>query len=348
MDPMARTQLRACLRSAIFGVAALSVVFASTACSRTTTNSDAAAAESAERAIAVKDFKTADLPRRVPVAFRLDDVMAKWCSACLTNIYNTFAAEKVPLSVGVIGKDFDSGAAFDQQGSRPPGTQMTLDAMSQFRAAGVPFEISSHSYSHPALGMPSLGDVAAQSAELAKAQHSITTALGVTPTNFIPPTNRVDAATYAAMAQNGLTSVSGQCSWPHTNTVNDWAGDGTFNFCSGESTTGGRTAIEMDGHLPENTVAGIRTVPAGVVIDSWSDFAQPANLPSAYGWIKAQYDAQGFAVIMLHPRELAADRCEGGSNAALNEEKVAAIKAIIAKGKELNWTFTTLTGLSAT
>ena len=82
------------------------------------------------------------------MAFRLDDVMAKWCSACLTNIYNTFAAEKVPLSVGVIGKDFDSGAAFDQQGSRPPGTQMTLDAMSQFRR--VPFETSHFLFSSSA------------------------------------------------------------------------------------------------------------------------------------------------------------------------------------------------------
>ncbi len=335
------------LRRAVLAAVAGSITLTAAACSTTTSDSGPAAAESASRAIALRDFSETALPTGIPVAFRLDDVLAHWCTACLTNVYNIFLEERVPLTVGVIGKDIDSGAAYNQAGARPAGTQMTLDAMSRFKSAGIPFEIASHSYSHPARGMPSLGGVDPQTEELAKAQTSIAKALGATPMTFIPPTNRVDAATYSAMKRIGLRSVSGQCTWPHTNTEDDWTGDGTHDYCSGGSTTGNPTSIEMDRHIPNNVVEGIRTVPAGVVIDAWSDFAQPVNQLSAYNWITTQYNAQGFAVIMLHPREMAADHCEGNPSSTLDQEKVDAIRAIISKGRQLNWSFATLNGLPA-
>ena len=300
------------LRRAVLAAVAGSITLTAAACSTTTSDSGPAAAESASRAIALRDFSETTLPTGIPVAFRLDDVLAHWCTACLTNVYNIFLEERVPLTVGVIGKDIDSGAAYNQAGARPAGTQMTLDAMSRFKSAGIPFEIASHSYSHPARGMPSLGGVDPQTEELAKAQTSIAKALGASPMTFIPPTNRVDAATYSA-----------------------------------GSTTGNPTSIEMDRHIPNNVVEGIRTVPAGVVIDAWSDFAQPVNQLSAYNWITTQYNAQGFAVIMLHPREMTADHCEGNPSSTLDQEKVDAIRAIISKGRQLNWSFATLNGLPA-
>ena len=186
--------------------------------------------------------------------------------------------------------------------------------------------------------MPSLGDVAAQSAELAKGTAPITTALGVTPTNFIPPTNRCDVCSDGAERPHlGFGNARGRIQTPLTTGPVTAPQISVLVILVDEP--------QLDGRLPENTVARLFRQ-AWLLIRGVTSRSPPTFRVPTVG--SRRNTTPRVRRHHVAPRELAADRCEGGSNAALNEEKVAAIKAIIAKGKELNWTFTTLTGLSAT
>lgn len=245
----------------------------------------------------------------VPVVWRIDDVQAWFCSGILAEVLAPFTSTDTPLSVGIIGRDLDQDS--------------TVVSVLQGLKNKPNIQFVNHSNTHPAGGMPSLGDETAQQDDLQQAQTMIQSVTGVTPDTFIPPENLYDANTQQAMANVGLVNMSSQCTW---------TGPGAPDNCAEGS----------DVTWPNLTWDSIAMMPAGAVIDSWTDFTQPASTAVATAWATAQIANQGFAVFMLHPQEFATD----ANCTQLDTAKISVLKQVIALASSSSWNYYTFDGMA--
>lgn len=245
----------------------------------------------------------------VPVAWRIDDVQAWFCSSILDDILAPFTSTNTPLSVGIIGINLNQDA--------------TVVSVLQGLKGNPAIQFVNHSFTHPSGGMPSLGDETAQQNDLQQAQTMIKSVTGVTPDTFIPPENLYDANTQTAMANVGLVDMSSQCTW---------TGPGQEDNCAEGSNV----------VWPKLTWQNIAMMPAGAVIDSWTSFQTPASVATAQAWANAQIANQGFAVFMLHPQEFATDT----NCTQLDTTKIGVLKDVISQGKTAGWKYYTFDGMA--
>lgn len=274
-------------------------------------NSASAAQEAATLAKIKENFKNAPTPTgKIPVVWRIDDIQAWFCSSILSDIFAVFTGTDTPLSIGIIGRDLDQDTNVDT----------TLKGL----AGNANIELADHSFSHPDGGLPSLGGESAQQADLSSAQAMITKITNVVATTFIAPDNAYDADTLTAMSAEKLNVLSAQCTW---------SAPGQTEFCP----TGSNVV------WPNITTGGITYLPAGAVIDSWTDFTQPASVDTAMTWANSQAVNQGFVVFMLHPQELATD----SNCTTVDQTKLAVIKQLIDNASTNKWEFYTFQQLTA-
>lgn len=261
-----------------------------------------------ELTAAFKHVPTAAGP--VPVVWRLDDVQAWYCSSILDDILAPFTSTNTPLSVGIIG----TGLSDDS----------TVVSVLQGLKGNPNIQFANHSFTHPSGGMPSLGGEAAQQNDLQQAQTAIEGVTGVTPDTFIPPENLYNTDTQTAMANVGLVDMSAQCTW---------TGPGAVDNCA-----------EGSGVVwPKLSWENIAMMPAGAVIDSWTDFTQPASVTTAQAWANAQIANQGFAVFMLHPQEFATD---ASTCKQPDTTKIGVLQQVISQGKAAGWKYYTFDGMA--
>jgi len=274
-------------------------------------NATSAAQEAATLAKIKENFKNAPAPTgKIPVVWRIDDIQAWFCSSILSDIFAVFTGTNTPLSIGIIGRDLDQDA--------------NVDSILKGLAGNADIELADHSFSHPDGGLPSLGGESAQQADLASAQAIITKVTGVVASTFIAPDNAYDSDTLTAMSAEKLNVLSAQCTW---------SAPGQTEFCP----TGSNVV------WPNITTGGVSYLPAGAVIDSWTDFTQPASVDTAMTWANAQAVNQGFVVFMLHPQELATDT----NCTSVDQTKLAVIKQLITNASTNNWEFHTFQQLTA-
>lgn len=248
----------------------------------------------------------------IPVVWRMDDIQAWFCSSIFDDITAPFTSTNTPLSLGIIG----NGLTADN----------TIVSDLQALKTNPTIEFANHSFTHPSGGLPSLGGETVQQNDLQEDQDMINTVVGAPAATFIPPDNAYDANTVQAATNVGLTNISAQCTW---------SAPGQTEFCPDGSKV----------VWPNLTWQQLTSMPAGAVIDDWTDFSQPASVDTAMAWANAQITNQGFAVFMLHPQELATD---GGSACATPDTtKLQVISDVITQGKAKGWHFYTFNQMAA-
>jgi peptidoglycan/xylan/chitin deacetylase (PgdA/CDA1 family) len=131
------------------------------------------------------------------VAFRLDDIQDYWLNNVQVGVIDTFRKNDASLTVGVIGNYFGE----DQKLVSYLKSRLSND--SEVRQASI--EIANHGWNHEDF---TLFTETQQSELLAKGNQKIVTLLGVEPTVFIPPLNRVDNDTILALLENNMQYIS--------------------------------------------------------------------------------------------------------------------------------------------
>lgn len=257
-------------------------------------------------------FKNVKSPSgEIPVVWRIDDIQAWFCSSILDSVFEPFTSTNTPLSIGIIG----TGLSGDP----------TVNSVLKSLENNPNIEFANHSFTHPSGGLPSLGGLVQQQADLQQDQDMIKSVVNVSADTFIPPDNVYDDNTVQAMKNVNLTNMSAQCTW----------------------TAPGVTALCPEGSdvtWPNLTWSNLISMPAGAVIDDWSDFSKPASVDIAMAWADAQIKNQGFAVFMLHPQELATDGT--GQCKTVDQSKLGVIKDVISQGAQKGWRYYTFDGMA--
>lgn len=247
----------------------------------------------------------------IPVVWRMDDIQGWYCSSIFDDITAPFTSTNTPLSLGIIGNGLTGDA--------------TIVADLTALKGNPNIEFANHSFTHPSGGLPSLGGESVQQNDLQEDQTVINSVVGAPAATFIPPDNAYDSDTVQAATNVNLTNLSAQCTW---------SAPGTSVFCP----TGSEVV------WPNLTWQGLASMPAGAVIDDWTDFTKPASVDTAMAWADAQIANQGFAVFMLHPQELATD---DATCTTPDAAKLKVISDVITQGKAKNWHFYTFSQMAA-
>jgi peptidoglycan/xylan/chitin deacetylase (PgdA/CDA1 family) len=130
------------------------------------------------------------------VAFRLDDIQDYWLNNVQTEIIETFSRNNVSLTIGIIGNYFgDDQRMVSLIKTRLPSNQTGY----------APLELANHGWNHEDF---TVFDRAEQSELIAKTSQKVFDLLGVKPSVFIPPLNKLNNDTISALVENQIQYVS--------------------------------------------------------------------------------------------------------------------------------------------
>ena len=172
------------------------------------------------------------------VAFRFDDVQNNWLNNVQIKIINTFNDREVPLTLGVIGKNF--------------GTDKNL-SKSIKAMINEEFEIANHGWEHEDFSKYTKEE---QSNLLNLSNKAIQESLGILPTVFIPPMNSFNNETLSAMEENGLKYFSTELD--ESDVIYKIGHHSIYHFPEG-ATTGelNKNSMIFEGLSNQETFAGI-------------------------------------------------------------------------------------------
>lgn len=241
------------------------------------------------------------------VAFRLDDIQARWCATTAADVIQLFVDKGVPLSIGVVGGDPWSSPRVDMAPDTPGGM-----LVNRFKNEPT-IQLLSHSYSHTNLTMMTEQEQRQDFAD----QYRVFESFGITAAGLIPPDNTYDATTVILMQEFGMTTLSAQCTWS-----------------SGQPPSA--ISCNPNDHNPDQPVNGVTYIPVGAVLgeNSWVDMNSPMSWDYAEDWATRQLNGQQFAVFMMHPQEFSSDGTCGVD--AADNTKMATLSAILDQAK-LTW-----------
>ncbi len=172
------------------------------------------------------------------VAFRFDDVQNNWLNNVQIKIINTFNDREVPLTLGVIGKNFGTDKNLSQ----------SIKAM-----INEEFEIANHGWEHEDFSKYTKEE---QSNRLNLSNKAIQESLGILPTVFIPPMNSFNNETLSAMEENGLKYFSTELD--ESDVIYKIGHHSIYHFPEG-ATTGelNKNTMIFEGLSNQETFAGI-------------------------------------------------------------------------------------------
>jgi len=166
-------------------------------------------------------------------------------------------------------------------------------------------EIANHGWDHESFTRFSLEE---QKILIKKTNDKLFEKLKITPRVFIPPYNKFNEDTIQALQENGITHMSSihsidKLPYPLQNA--------TFYRFPATSTTGEYSNIEER---------------------IWSPW--PSN--KTFDFIERSVSNNGFAVVMMHPREFGQFVVRGN---AMNYEQIQELEFVIEKIQDAGWTF---------
>ena len=124
------------------------------------------------------------------VAFRFDDIQNYWLLDVQLEVFETFREKNIPLTIGVIGKDFDGKIA--------NYTKIIFTGQNII-------EVANHSWAH---GNFTTMDIEQQNQSIKKTNEKIFNVTGVYPKTFIPPFNEFTNETLTILSENNFTTLS--------------------------------------------------------------------------------------------------------------------------------------------
>ena len=199
------------------------------------------------------------------MAFRLDDIQDYYLNQPQMQVIETFEERNASLTVGVIGNYIGEDAALvnflkEKLGSK----KFSLD-------------VANHGWNHEDFTVSSMQE---QSDLLSKSNEQIRNALGVQPSVFIAPFNRMNEDTLVAMAENGLHTVSANVTENHPPFVRNVTGP---------------AGVEAIYHFP----AAAKTGDLNADDTEWLGSSHVATMQE----INDSIDKFGYAVVTMHPQE---------------------------------------------
>lgn len=248
-------------------------------------------------------------PRSQPVVMlRMDDLAVRSCVTMAQAAIDAVIAKDTPITVSVIGKDFEKSLYADVADYVRTISQNSL------------VEIVSDSYSHTSY--PD-NDLAWQKSDLAQAQSVLSSITGLLPTAFVPPDNEFNGDTLLAVNDdNDIQVFSAKCVWNKDT-------PGSVINCPSPG------AVQA----PDIFREGSYLLPAGAVLGGnsyWSNKVQPGNVSEAVKWVESQILNQNFSVVMLNPYEFSTStEC-----VSVDEDKIAVLEGLIDYGAG-RWQFMT-------
>lgn len=128
------------------------------------------------------------------VAFRLDDIQDYFVNDVQIKIIDTFRSKNATLTIGIIGNYFGED------------TKIISVIKERMSTNDGVLEIANHGWNHEDFTPI---DKAEQSQLMANTNQKIQDVLGVKPSVFIPPFNKLDVNTIEAASENGISYISG-------------------------------------------------------------------------------------------------------------------------------------------
>jgi len=205
------------------------------------------------------DFKNCNC-----VAFRLDDIQDFFLTVPQKAMIDLFKEFKVPITVGVIGDYFGKDTSIVDY------IRATMDNVANNPQSCFQFEVANHGFQHEDFTLYSQSE---QVTLLANSNARISTELGVVPKTFIPPFNKFNQDTIAALATQSFTHFSSQVELDQ----------GPYNF--------------------ENPT--LWRFPMGCSTGKYEAQLNYEGVPHTVTWaqIQNQLARDGFATVMMHPQE---------------------------------------------
>jgi peptidoglycan/xylan/chitin deacetylase (PgdA/CDA1 family) len=198
------------------------------------------------------------------VAFRLDDIQDYFLNQAQMQVIETFEDRNASLTIGVIA-------------NYTGDDQVLLSFLKEkLESENFSIDVANHGMNHEDF---SLLEREVQSDLLAAANEQIMATLGVQPSVFITPFNRMNEDTLLAMAENNLNIVSAglETVAPYVRNVTSSAG------------------VQVIHHFP-------RTAETGDISSDGTSWVG-SNHNKTMQDIRESIDKYGYAVVMMHPQE---------------------------------------------
>jgi peptidoglycan/xylan/chitin deacetylase (PgdA/CDA1 family) len=222
------------------------------------------------------------------VAFRLDDVQDYYLNRAQMEIIGAFEQRNASLTIGVIGNYIGEDAVL---------VQFLHD---KIRSDRFTLDVANHGWNHEDFSLLTKQE---QTDLLSKSNGKIKVHLGVSPTVFIAPFNRLNEDTLFAMAENDLHIVSANVTHNHGPFLRNATGGDDFFY-----------------HFPATAKTG----------DLNADDTQwiGASHDVTMGEIETSLDRYGYAVVMMHPQEFSVRDGTAFQN-AVDIDQLAELKLLL-------------------
>jgi len=195
------------------------------------------------------------------VAFRFDDI-SDYKNEVKIEVINTFYKKHAPLTLGIVGDRFGENE------------KLLNYIKGKIHDESFDLEIANHGWEHEDF---STLDKVQQTQLIKKTNDKVYDILGIRPTVFIPPHNRINDGTRLSLQENGMTHFSAYLRLDSNNKY-PLSNSDLFEFPV-HATTGDKDPETnlVYGHPHQKTFAGM----------------------------KKSFNKHGFAVVVLHPSEFA-------------------------------------------
>ena len=235
-------------------------------------------------------FATSPANRRCDcVIFRLDDVQDHWLDEQQSAIMDLFVSHNDHLTLGLIMGIFGDDLKL-------------LDSMKNGIDKGL-FELALHGWQHVD---HSTLDATTQTSNFSQANNKFKTMTGQSFTVFLPPYDKFNQATITAMANTGIRIISSDKSDPSP------------AFISGQDFTG------LDN---ERTIFHL---PISVAFKYFADGKdwKEVSVSDILNAVDKDIAAQGYAVVTLHPQDLAFKN-NGGFDNTLDQRELGNLQLLL-------------------
>jgi peptidoglycan/xylan/chitin deacetylase (PgdA/CDA1 family) len=209
------------------------------------------------------------------VAFRLDDIQDYWLNSVQTEIIETFSRNNASLTVGIIANYFG-------EDEKVVSFLKARLSDNQTEVGYAPLEIANHGWNHEDFTAFSKTE---QSELMAKANQKIFDSIGVRPSVFIAPLNRMNNDTIQAALENDIHYVSADL------TAYPILIKNSLRAPSEEMTN------SIISHFPSTVVTG------DLNSDDTEWYGVPHN--ETLEDIDVSIQKYGYAIVTLHPQEYA-------------------------------------------
>lgn len=228
------------------------------------------------------------------VAFRLDDIQGYWLNDVQIAVMDVFDAKDVPLTIGMIGGD-----TFQVKSDSKIVEFVKKKIDKKFPL----IRIANHGWEHEDFTKV---DLSTQVNLINKTNQKISKIFGTYPKVFIPPYNKFNDNTIAALVKNNMTHFSSTVEMINA------------PFLPTESNIH---------HFPETSTTG--------KIDEDIGIFHKIKNKETINSIKTSIDEHGFAVIMMHPQEFSTVEKSTYIN-KVNVEHIEELDKLIDEVKEMN------------